>query len=154
MTTPFSAYFIAWGTPKAQPRTRAVVRHRGPKVFAGVYDDGTADGWKSIVRAESRAHRPDAPMGMACVSLAFWFKRPKGHYRTGKFSQQLRADAPTTYHAQKPDADNLAKAVLDVLTEEGWWHDDGAVATLFVEKRWSEHGQPPHCGIQVSDMRC
>ena len=41
-------------------------------------------------------------------------------------------------HTSKPDADNLAKLVLDRITEGGWiWRDDAQVAKLKVEKYWA-----------------
>ena len=36
---------------------------------------------------------------------------------------------------QKPDADNIAKAVLDALS--AFWQDDAQVAVLRVRKMWS-----------------
>jgi Holliday junction resolvase RusA-like endonuclease len=40
-------------------------------------------------------------------------------------------------HVSKPDADNLAKLVLDVLSRLGWWGDDAQVSTLIAHKRYS-----------------
>ena len=45
--------------------------------------------------------------------ITFYMKRPKSHYRTGKFSNMLKKDAPL-YHITKPDVDNLLKFVMDV----------------------------------------
>lgn len=44
------------------------------------------------------------------------------------------------WHTQKPDRDNLAKALMDALNHVGIWDDDSQVCTGNVEKRWSETG--------------
>lgn len=44
------------------------------------------------------------------------------------------------WHTQKPDRDNLAKALMDALNHAGIWDDDCQVCTGNVEKRWSEQG--------------
>jgi len=45
----------------------------------------------------------------------FYFARPKSHYRTGKNAHMLKEDAPH-FHAGKPDADKLLRAIGDSLT--------------------------------------
>lgn len=39
-------------------------------------------------------------------------------------------------HTSKPDCSNLVKMIEDVLTELGFWEDDGQVADLRVTKAW------------------
>ena len=70
------------------------------------------------------------------VDMCFYMPRPKRHYRTGKYSDILRDDAPV-YHCQKPDRDNLDKAVLDVLTDCGLLKDDCIVCDGSVTKLWA-----------------
>ena len=58
------------------------------------------------------------------------FGRPQSHFKKG----HLRLDAPT--HVLKtPDADNLAKFVLDA-AQKKILTDDKIVSTLVVHKRW------------------
>ena len=58
------------------------------------------------------------------------FGRPQSHFKKG----HLRLNAPT--HVLKvPDADNLAKFVLDALQKK-ILTDDKIVSTLVVHKRW------------------
>jgi len=130
--------FRADGHPKGQPRGRAC--RRG--AHAGIYDPGTADEWKAIVVAAGRPHRPAAPIeGPLCVGLSFWLPRPKGRCR--------RADPQGAIPCTtKPDVDNLAKAVLDAMTQDGWWHDDAQVCDLSVIKRWHAIGE--RAGLSVA----
>lgn len=132
------SFFVA-GEPKGQPRPRAFAMKLGNgKYSARVFDAGTAEGWKSCIAAEALQHRPMTELGGALeVGLAFVFQRPQAHYRRKATLRILKADAPTHVTA-KPDADNLAKAVLDALTQiGGFWRDDAQVARLFVEKSYA-----------------
>jgi Holliday junction resolvase RusA-like endonuclease len=55
-------------------------------------------------------------------------------------------------HAKRPDADNLAKSVLDGLNATGrWWADDCQVQRLMVEKWIAAEGETPHYYVEVSD---
>jgi Holliday junction resolvase RusA-like endonuclease len=124
------------GEPKGQPRPRAFARKMGGKYVARVYDAGTAEGWKSLVAAAVRPHLPDAPWTEPLiVELSFTMPRPRGHFRTGKRAHELRDDAPS-WHTGKPDGDNLAKAVLDTLSQIGLWRDDCQVVVLRVLKAY------------------
>jgi Holliday junction resolvase RusA-like endonuclease len=74
------------------------------------------------------------PVGAFEVKLTFFFRRPKSHYGKGG---HVKASAPVC-HVSKPDADNLAKLVLDRITRGGRiWRDDSQVAKLSVHKFWA-----------------
>ena len=129
--------FRVLGIPKPQPRPRAFV----PKgsTHASVYDAGTAEGWKGAVALAAREFLPETPLaGPLFVDILFIMKRPKAHYRTGKFAHVLRPDAPA-FHTGKPDRDNLEKAILDALTQLGFWGDDGQVCGGEVRKMYGKH---------------
>jgi len=132
-------FFVA-GEPKAQPRPRAFVR--GGR--ARVYDTGTAEGWKGQVALAARDHLPLKPIDLAvAVHLGFQMPRPRGHYgRAG-----LKASAPE-HHLGRPDADNLAKAVLDALVAIGFLRDDRLVRLLFVTKCYANAA--PGCLVRLT----
>jgi len=124
--------FVA-GLPKGQPRPRAFARHG----MVRMYDPATAEGWKSAIAAEWKASAPSRPQISEAVALKleFYFPRPKAHFcKSG-----LRLSAPR-WHTQKPDADNLAKAVMDALSQIGVWRDDDQVALLQTSKRFGPFG--------------
>lgn len=137
--------FFAPGIPKGQPRVRAFVRGR----HAGVYDPGTADDFKAAIHiAAKRAIaayvlRPvrDCPVKVDCE---FVFPRPKSHF-TAK--GQIKPTAPV-WHTQKPDRDNLDKAVLDTLTKVQMWADDCQVCSGSLVKRWAALGEAS--GVQIT----
>lgn len=82
---------------------------------------------------------PDAePLAVpVSVFVAAYFARPRTHFRTGRNAAILRDDAPLR-HTSAPDADKLARLVLDALTVAGVVADDRYVAVLRVDK-WYAH---------------
>ena len=128
-----------YGDPKGQPRTRAFARKMGAKYVARVYDSDVADGWKQAIdlgiEREFAAYttKQDATSSFDC-SLTFFFRRPKSHAGKGGYT---KASAPI-FHVSKPDADNLAKLVLDRITRGGRiWRDDSQVSRLHIDKYWA-----------------
>jgi crossover junction endodeoxyribonuclease RusA len=121
------------GQPKAQPRPKAFARGGHAKV----YTPNTADEWKRRVRqaAEWQIRSREPLTGPVSVALVFDFPRPKAHFRTGRNAGVLKPTAPQA-HDITEDVDNLAKAVLDAMTNAGFWDDDRRVERLTVCKRW------------------
>ena len=114
------------GLPKGQPRARAT--RFG--AHARVYNPGDADGWKTIVRTETAALWDKVQFeGAVRLELNFFMARPKHHYN----KKGLKPNAPR-YHTSRPDADNLAKSVMDALSNLGVWKDDCQVSCLSVTK--------------------
>lgn len=103
--------------------------------------------WRALVRARACAELgrqgggaplPLVPEGPVSLRVTFTLRRPKSHWGTGRNAGQLKASAPK-YHDHQPDADKLARAVLDALTGVAY-RDDGQVAALSVVKLWGDHG--------------
>lgn len=140
--------FFARGIPKGQPRPKAFARGG----HAAVYDPGTAEGWKGQVALAARPFLKSIPPDHSPLALRldFFMPRPKGHFKFTKSggSMILREPAPA-YHAGKPDADNLAKAVMDALTQLGIWRDDACVVDLRVRKFYVR-ASDPDAGCTIS----
>lgn len=151
MTEPIS--FWVSGEPKGQPRPRAFARKMGGKFVARVFDAGTAEAWKGAVAAEAAQHKPSAPIsGPVRLRINFFMPRPKGHFVAGKPERGLKIGAPYR-HVGKPDADNLAKAVMDALTQCGWfWVDDAQVAVLTVVKSYNESANGIGAYIEIGEV--
>jgi len=129
------------GEPKGQPRPRAFARGG----MVRMYDPATAEGWKSAIADEWRRSVRPMPKIEIPVSLALHFVMPRPKSHSNK--NGLKADAPV-WHAKKPDADNMAKAVMDALTQLGVWQDDDQVVVLKVVKRF---GPTSGCTITLSE---
>lgn len=134
------------GVPKAQPRVRAFRRGN----HAGVYDPGTADDWKTAVYLAACMKKPEHPFeGAVVLSVMFRFPRPKSHLRK---DGSLKPSAPLE-HTQKPDLDNLVKAVKDAMANAGYWRDDAQVTHYApVAKAWADEGQSPGVRVAVGGM--
>jgi len=134
--------FAVRGLPKAQPRPKAFKRG----AHAGVYDPGTAGEWKALVADAARAHRPDVPLeGPLSLSIDFLLPRPKGLMR----KKDPHHEIP---HTSKPDRDNLEKAVLDALTQDGWWRDDAQVCAGEVRKLYHAKDGVPGARITIAEV--
>lgn len=127
------------GVPIAQPRQRhsfanGVARSYLPKSHP-------VHGWKAAIRCEAEKEftkRNLEPLGGALKTwIVFTLPRPK--------SKRRKRNEPEL-HAIKPDADNLAKAVLDALNGLAW-RDDSQIAVLEVEKFVA--GDDCRVGVQV-----
>jgi Holliday junction resolvase RusA-like endonuclease len=121
------------GAPVLGPGGRQVVRQ--------VHGNAAAlKPWRDAITAAAReAHGGAPPLDGPCqVDAVFSLERPAGHFRTGKFSAQLRAGAPRRPVASgKADLDKLVRAVLDALTAARVWHDDAQCAEFGrVAKVW------------------
>lgn len=108
--------------------------------------------WRATVAAaaaEAMAGRPAiAKETPVSVRMSFWLKRPKGHFRTGRFADQLKDTAPlfvTTY----PDLDKLARATSDALVQGGVLEDDSSIAVSLLRKAYREPGTPSRAEIAV-----
>lgn len=74
--------------------------------------------------------------GPVSMTIQFYFSRPKSHYRTGKNSQLLKADAPQN-HIQKCDLTKLVRCTEDALTGIAF-KDDCQVIERLESKGWAD----------------
>jgi len=137
--------FWCLGVPKAQPRAKAF--SRGGR--AGVYDPGTANDWKTVVRNAALKvwdqKTIDEPVS---VALHFSLPRPQSHYKKNGL---LKPDAER-WVTKKPDLDNLEKAVLDALTDIGLWRDDSLVVYVTKSKVYAAGPESQGCTVTISGV--
>lgn len=139
--------FFAPCIPKGQPRVRAC--RRGS--FSGVYTPDTADEFKAAIqRCAKQSFAMQMPSGATFGRDALrvdWecvFPRPKAHFTS---KGQIKPTSPS-WHIQKPDRDNLDKAILDSLTTIAIWQDDCQVCSGLLTKRWAALGETS--GVQIT----
>ena len=128
---------VAYGHPRPQPRPRFA---KGRVISIA---DTKAKFWlscvqRAVLRALSvvggRQVMPDL-IGTGGVTVRMQF-RFGYEVVVGRKPTAGRADRQP--HLQRPDTDNLAKLVLDVMVKNGILSDDCVVASLVVEKVWSK----------------
>lgn len=136
------------GDPKALKRHRTVsFNRRGePLRFPRQYDPSQGD--KADFLAKAMQFKPEKPLeGPLGLKTLFQFARPQSHYRTGKFSHELKPNPPCR-HAGKPDIDNLFKFVADALNGI-FWRDDKQIAVVVLGKYW---GDKPGVYVEVTTL--
>lgn len=93
---------------------------------------GPAGQAKKFLALKFRPHHPfrpfEGPLGVA-IRIAFPWR--KGETKT-------RMAAGNQPCGVRPDVDNLLKGLLDTLTAERFWHDDGQIADLRIRKEWAD----------------
>lgn len=91
----------------------------------------------SFERQVAEIARPLFPVpieGPVKLRIVATFEIPKS------WSKKRQAEALGGYHTQKPDRDNVEKAVQDGLNRIAW-RDDGQVADGRCIKRWGRYGE-------------
>ena len=134
--------FTVPGNPKA------LKRHR-PRKWGGNYNPSEGD--KADFLAVSREHAPPIPSnGPVQLFVHAYFQRPKSHYRTGKYSGQLKPYMPEV-HTYRPDADNILKFVGDAL-DGVFWRNDSVIFQTEVIKLYSESPRIEIAIVEVSSL--
>ena len=100
-----------------------------------MYDPSSKD--KKQTWLQIAKYRPKLPLaGDISIKLIFYMERPKSHYRTGKYKNLLKDNAPE-YHSFTPDIDNLCKYVFDTIQgKHGMICDDSQICVLYTEKKY------------------
>ena len=114
-------------------------RHRH-RLHGGTYDPSKKekeDFIKSITGLPLPTSLPTEKMTkpIKCI-LHFYCKRPKSHYKTGKFSNILKDTAPK-YNINNKDLDNMVKFVLDALNDK-LYVDDSLIFEITCSKLYSD----------------
>lgn len=115
--------FVIPGKPYAKKRprfARATGRAFDPK------ENGAFEGSVGIIASK---HFPQPLAGPISLTLSVIFATPPS------WSKAKRAGLIHRPHTQKPDVDNLAKAVADGLNRIAW-ADDAQVYNLSIRKFW------------------
>lgn len=133
--------FWVSGNPAPQPRPRMTRRGHA-------YNPPTADEWKKAVRTAWAETGAATFLEGISIRLSIYMERPKSHL--GK--RGLKPSAPVK-HTSKPDADNLAKAIMDALENAGAFKNDSQAYAVNIWKQWATPGvfqaESPGCLITL-----
>lgn len=154
MTDLFRLYLFVPCFPAGQPRVKATVRGK----HAGVYTPqtvGTGVNKRPHPAVEFRhavqqAVWPALPTGFELLnsptrlSIMAWFQRTQSDTKKTKPN-------PPLWKTGTPDADNVAKSVMDCLTGIVW-RDDSIICDLNSRKAIVEPGQQPGVEILIEDL--
>lgn len=140
--------FTVFGVPVPWGRARLNIkgRHFTPKK--------TRD-WEKLVRDNAALAMEGRPAfdGVVSVTITFFMPVP------ASWSKAKRQAAHSSPHARRPDLDNLAKAILDAMgahprhAPDGVvFKDDGQIASLYLEKRYTVEGEDPCVYVLVRQL--
>ena len=108
-------------------------RHRFARGF--VYDPSSKD--KKIAIQQIKEQFTGKPYTDALkIKFVFHIKRPKAHFRTGKYSNELKKTAPV-YHIKRPDVDNYVKFYMDCMNNVVYL-DDSQVIDIYAKKEYDD----------------
>jgi Holliday junction resolvase RusA-like endonuclease len=79
------------------------------------------------------------------ISLSFGFARPKSHYRTGRYSNELKPGADQFKHTSRPDLSNLIKLIEDACNGVVFV-DDSQVCVISASKVYVDK---PGCRVSI-----
>ena len=108
-------------------------RHRH-RIKGGTYDPSKKDK-DEFVKVLGGFPEDKMTKPIICT-LDFYCKRPKNHYRSGKFADQMKESAPK-YNTNNKDLDNMVKFVLDALNDK-LYVDDCQIIDIRCRKLYSD----------------
>jgi Holliday junction resolvase RusA-like endonuclease len=96
--------------------------------------------WREAIRAAAvaAAERHAWPLAVDqpfAITAVFTLARPAGHYRSGRYADLLRDNAPA-HPATRPDLDKLIRSTLDALADAAVISDDARVVHLDATKAY------------------
>lgn len=122
-----SVTFEIHGKPFAKQRPKFARRGK----FVSAYTPKATVSFEQTVQAIGIQHFPEPLEGPVSLSVVAIFKPAKS------WSQKRRAEALGQWHTQKPDYDNIEKAVCDGLNRVAY-SDDSQIASATCLKVWGE----------------
>ena len=137
-----------YGTPAPAGSKRAFAIRKGGKPTGQVVVTDAARRsrpWRDLISQEAgRVMGSELIDGPLELRLAFYVRRPKSHYRTGKNAALLRDSAPA-YPTIKPDLTKLTRAVEDALNGIAQRDDCQFMRQLLAK----DYGTPERVEIEI-----
>ena len=139
----------AWArTLSIDIRPVAKGRHRFVSSGNGVrtYQDPKTRAYERELGFLLASNGPSVPLpGPIAVKIRFVMPRPQ------RLSRKKDPEG-LLWHSQKPDLDNLIKAVLDAMTKGRWWACDSQVVRIGADKVFCEKARRPSIEMEVKAL--
>lgn len=132
------------GQPVPQPRPR--LSTLGGRARAYTPADHPIHAYRQAVELLAKASGPGAADGGFAIEIEAVYARPASHWTKAG----LASGAPEHPGRNLGDWDNVAKGVLDAITDAGTvWHDDAQVVEATVRKRFASRTEQPRTRVVV-----
>lgn len=107
--------------------------------------------WMALVQAAAM-DAYDGPLleGPLELQVFFYFDRPKHHYRTGKYSGELKTSA-SIEKVTSPDCTKCLRSTEDSL-EGILFHNDSQIVRQITGKGFCKPGERPRAEIHVTEL--
>ena len=134
-------FFVSCVPPKSthQAALRILKRHDG-KMFVGKFATSKGKQVEGELLTLFVPYRPPAPMQGPLMLSVHWI------YPWRKSEKKVNIERGIIPCDVRPDCDNLAKFVCDIMTRLGFYGDDGQIAVLKFSKSW---GQKPGISVHI-----
>ena len=99
---------------------------KGGKPCAVLHDSRELKDARAKLHAALAPFAPDKPFGGPVRLLVKWLFPAGEKHRDGEWM------------TEKPDTENLNKALVDCMTQLGFWADDAQVVSEIIEKFWAK----------------
>ena len=116
-------FFMAIIPPTSTKQQRGWGKTKTGKVIT--YDRDNADAEQKLTSHLAKYIPPEPYTGPIRL-IVKWLFPLKGKHYDGE------------WYTNKPDYDNLPKAMNDIMTKLGYWKDDAQIASGITEKIWSK----------------
>ena len=136
--------WIPCNPPKSthQASQRIMKRKNGPQ-FIGKMETSKGRAVQQSLTALLLPHQPAAALEGPIELVVRW------HFPWRKSEPKRNRALGAKWCDKRPDADNIVKLPLDVMTRLAFWNDDSQIARLVVEKRWAD---APGIGIECTPL--
>ncbi len=128
-------FFMPMIPPTATKQARGWGKTKDGKVIS--YDRANADTEGKLTSHLAR-HIPPKPYTGAIRLIVKWMFPLKGKHYDGE------------WYTNKPDYDNLPKAMNDIMIKLGYWKDDCIIASGITEKIWSA---TPGIYVRIEELK-
>ena len=130
--------FTVAGKPTAKGRPRFTKTGHA-------YTDAKTAAYETLVRASYQQQAGQKLQGALHATIYAYFPIPKNTPK--KLAQEMRDGK--VWHTKRPDADNVAKSILDALNGVAYG-DDSGVTSLYVVKRY---GEEPRVEVSMHEKK-
>jgi Holliday junction resolvase RusA-like endonuclease len=139
--------FTVLGEPQPQG-SKTVIQQKGRRPRM-IEDNPDTAPWRERVERAARAAMDGRQVrtGPQRLSVTFVFRRPAGHYGTGRNAGRLKPSSPL-YVRTRPDVDKLLRAVGDAITGIVC-RDDSQLVVVHAEKHY---GEPACAHVVVEEL--
>jgi Holliday junction resolvase RusA-like endonuclease len=127
--------FTIPGPPVSTAQQKGAFAPRAGRVLFFTKANVKAESGRLFVHAYNHRPKTKGPVFSGPVVLELNYVFPMTQAQIGEHMDKLNDDSFVLYKTSRPDVDNAAKLLIDVMTKATWWQDDAQITDLILRKR-------------------